>query len=200
MLDDLYSEPRPVQHQDITGGRLKTVRTNKAAAPITGQYATPTKLDPSVSWSFFHPGRCDVRFAPREFADQLHALDRNLEVVWHPIHERWCVWVRNAHVRHWMCPGWQLLFPVKQSNGEFCPLDARVLAEIVNRSPRKWGNGRQYFDRVIGEINRDRKMKKRTHENVVGAIARERYDFAQIKTSMCGPSNGSKFSTHHSGN
>jgi hypothetical protein len=148
LYEDLYSEPTPVQHQHITGGKLKTIHTQKAAAPMAVPIAKKPKIDPNTSWSFFHPGRVDVRLAPEDFRRRVKALDDKLEVAWHPIHERWCVWVKNPHIRHWMCPGWQLLFPVKHSDGTYCPLDERVLAEIINRSPRKHGNGRQYFERV----------------------------------------------------
>ena len=62
MLDDLYSEPVPVQHQQIRGGQLRAVRTPKATAPITLPVAKPQKRGPETSWSFFHPGRVDARF------------------------------------------------------------------------------------------------------------------------------------------
>lgn len=200
MLDDLYSEPIPAQHQQITGGSLKTIHTSKAAAPMTVPIAKPKKIGPETSWSFFHPGRVDARFCPDDFRKRVKALDDKLEIVWHPVHERWCVWVRNHHITHWMCAGWQLLFPVKHSDGTYCPLDERVLAEIINRSPRKHGNAKQYFERVLSEMNRDRKQKKTAHSDIIGQNARDRWDFAQIKVSMAGPSSGSKFTTHHAGN
>ena len=77
--------------------------------------------------------------------------------------------------------------------------DERVLAEIVNRSPRKHGNGRQYFERVMAEIDKDRKAKRTAHQDVIGQHARDRWDFAQIKVSMAGKSSGSKFTNHHAG-
>lgn len=199
MLDDLYSEPVPVQHQQIRGGQLRAVRTPKATAPITLPVAKPQKRGPETSWSFFHPGRVDARFCPPEFRAKVKALDPKLDVVWHPIHERWCVWVQNPRITHWMCAGWQLLFPVKHSDGSYCPLDERTLAEIVNRSPRKHGTGVQYFERVMGEIARDRRKKREHHQDVIGQHARDRWDFAQIKVSMAGKSSGSKFTTHHAG-
>lgn len=199
LYEDLYSEPTPVQHQHITGGRLKQIHTSKAAAPMAVPIAKPAKVGPETSWSFFHPGRVDVRFAPDDFRKRVKAMDDKLEVAWHPVHERWCVWVKNPHIKHWMCPGWQLLFPVKHSDGTFCPLDERVLAEIVNRSPRKHGNGRQYFERVMAEIDKDRKAKRTAHQDVIGQHARDRWDFAQIKVSMAGKSSGSKFTNHHAG-
>jgi hypothetical protein len=196
MFDDLYSEPRPAAHQDITGGALRPVQTAKGIGSIGVPIARPRPLGPEVSWSFFHPGRVDARYAPASFRSQVKAIDPNLDVVWHAIHERWTVWVRNARIRHRMCPGWQLLFPVKYSSGAYMPLDERTLAEIVNRSPRKWGNGRQYFERVIDELTRDRRRKTQAGQDFVGAIARDRFDSFQIKNI----GHGSKFANHHSGN
>lgn len=194
-FEDLYSEPVPAAHQQITGGRLHARDIAQYAIPI----AKPQALDPATSWAFFHPGRVDARFAPADFTGKLHELDPHLEVVWHPLRERWCVWVRNPRITHRLCRGWQLLFPVRYPDGSYCPLDERTLAEIVNRSPRKWGSGLRYFDRIVEEMTRDRRRKKTAHHDVVGQNARDRWDFAQIKVGY-GPSNGSKFQHHHSGN
>lgn len=196
MFEDLYSEPRPIEHQQITGGALRPIHTRKAIGTVGVPIAKPTALGPETSWSYFHPNRVDVLYAPADFRARVRALDPQLDVTWHPIHERWCVWVRNPRIRHWMCPGWQLLFPVKYASGAYMPLDERTLAEIVNRSPRKWGNGRQYFDRVVEELDRDRRRKRSAHDDLVGAIARDRFDACQIKNV----GTGSKFSAHHSGN
>lgn len=199
-MDDLYSEPTPVEHQQIRGGSLRQVRTRKAAAPITMPIGRIVPLGPETSWSFFHPNRVGAKPAPAAFAAEVRAIDPNLAVAWHPIHERWCVWVKNPRITHWICAGWQLLFPVKYPDGSYMPLDARTLAEIVNRSPRKWGNGLRYFERVYSEIQREKRAAKQHHSDIVGQNARDRWDFAQIKVSMAGPSSGSKFTTHHSGN
>ena len=200
MFEELYSEPRPAEHQQITGGKLKAVQTAKAVAPMMVPIARPKAGDPATSWNFFHPNRVDARFAPADFRARVHAIDQNLDVVWHPIHERWCVWVRNPHITHWMCAGWQMLFPIKYGDGSFMPLDDRVFAMIYDRSPRKWGNAKVYFDRILDEIRREKKAKQQAHSDIVGQHARDRWDFAQIKVAMRGKSNGSKFQKHHSGN
>lgn len=200
MFDGLYSDPTPPQHQQITGGALRPIQTRKGLGAFNVPIAKPQRLGPETSWSYFHPGRVDARFAPATFRAQVKALDPKLDIVWHPIHERWCVWVKNERIRHWMCAGWQLLFPVKYTSGAYMPLDERTLAEIVNRSPRKHGNGRQYFERVMEELDRDRRRKTQAGQDHVGAIARDRWDACQISVSMRGASNGSKFQKHHSGN
>lgn len=195
MFEDLYSEPRPIEHQQVTGGRLRSRDVAQYAIPIS----TPKAIDATGSWSYFHPGRVDARFAPADFRAMVHAIDPQLEIVWHPVHERWCVWVKNPRITHWICPGWQMLFAVRYGDGSYMPLDARTCAEIANRSPRKWGTARQYWDRIVDEMTRDRRRKQTAHSDVVGQNARDRWDFAQIKVGY-GPSNGSKFQQHHSGN
>lgn len=200
MLDDLYSEPVPVAQQQIHGGKLVPVRTRRALPNMAVPIAKPKVLGPETSWSFFHPGRVDARRAPADFRSQVHAIDPNLDVVWHAVHERWCVWVRNPRIRFWMCPGWQMLFVVRYADGSYMPLDTRTLATIFDRSPRKWGNARQYFDRLEAEMHAERRRKKAAHSNEIGAIAREKFDSCQISVSMRGASNGSKFQKHHSGN
>jgi hypothetical protein len=42
--------------------------------------------------------------------------------------------------------------------------------------------------------------QEQRRQSIVGQDARDRWNFAQIKVAMCGPSSGSKFATHHSGN
>jgi hypothetical protein len=61
-------------------------------------------------------------------------------------------------------------------------------------------NGRQYFERVMSEMERDRKQKRTRHLDEIGQNARDRWDYAQIKVSMAGKSSGSKFTNHHAGN
>lgn len=192
MFDELYSEHRP----DIGGGKLRMRDAGSVATPIT----KPKALAPETSWNFFHPNRVDARYAPAEFRAKVHAIDANLDVVWHPIQERWCVWVRNPRITHWMCKGWQMLFPVRYPDGRFMPLDERTLAAIFDRSARKWGNGVEYWNRIQDEIRHDRQQGIKNREAMIGQQARDRFDFAQIKVSMAGPSSGSKFTTHHSGN
>jgi hypothetical protein len=195
VIEELYSDPTPVQHQHIRGGTLRGRDLGQVSVPIH----RPTALDPSTSWSFFHPSRVDARFAPAEFRSQVKALDPNLDVVWHPIHQRWCVWVRNPKIRHRLCPGWQMLFPVRYADGSFMPLDERTLAAIYDRSARKWGNGIQYWNRIQDEIRHDYVQGQRNRSEFIGQQARDRWAYAQIKVGY-GASNGSKFQKHHSGN
>lgn len=200
MLDDLYSEPRPAEHQQIHGGRLQTVQTRRALPNMGVPIVKPKALGPETSWSYFHPGRVDARPAPADFRALVQGIDPNLDVIWHPVYERWCVWVRNPRITHWICAGWQMLFVVRYPDGAYMPLDTRTLATIFDRSPRKWGSARRYFDRLESEMHAERRRRKKDHSNEIGAIAREKYDACQISVSMRGASNGSKFQKHHSGN
>jgi hypothetical protein len=184
------SDPNP----GITGGRLQVGDVGTVTTPIT----KPKALGPETSWSYFHPGRADARYAPAPFRAEVHAIDPQLDVVWHPVHERWCVWVRNPRITHWICAGWQMLFPVRYPNGDYLPLDSRVLATIYDRSPRKWGNARHYFDRIQDEVRRDQDAAQRQRGEYVGQIARDHYRHCQISVGY-GSSNGSKFSQHHAG-
>lgn len=190
MIEELYSEYRP----GIAGGSLRSRDIGQIIAPIT----KPKALDPATSWSFFHPNRVDARFAPADFRARVRDLDPNLEIVWHQLHQRWCVWVRNPRVRNRMCPGWQMLFPVRYADGAFMPLDERTLAAIYDRSARKWGNGLQYWNRIQDEIRHDYVQGQKNRSECVGQQARDRWNFAQIKVGY-GASNGSKFSQHHAG-
>jgi len=178
----------------IGGGRSVVRDLGTVTTPI----ARPTPKGPETSWNYFHPGRCDARFAPEPFRAEVKAIDPQLEVVWHPVYERWCVWVKNPHIQHWICAGWQMLFPVRYPDGSYMPLDQRTLATVYDRSPRKWGSAQKYFARIVDEIERDRHAATRTRESVVGQIARDHWHHAQIQVGY-GPSNGSKFSDHHAG-
>lgn len=188
MFQELYSEHRP----EVRGGRLR----GRDIGRFSTARAKPKPLAAETSWSYFHPGRVDAIYAPSSFRSVVKAIDPQLDVVWHPIHQRWCVWVRNPHIRHWMCAGWQMLFPVRYADGSYMPLDDRTLATIYDRSPRKWGNAKRYFDRIQDEVRRDYVKGQQNREDLVGAIARDRWRFAQIKNI----GHGSKFAAHHSGN
>jgi hypothetical protein len=190
MWESLQSEPVP----GLSGGRLNARDIGTVTTPIS----KPKPLGPERSWHFFHPGRADAVLAPESFRRDVDAIDPQLRVVWHPVHERWCVWVKNPRITHWMCAGWQMLFPVRYGDGSYMPLDERTLATIYDRSPRKWGNGKIYFDRIVEEVKRDTDARQRHRGEYVGQIARDHWKHAQIQVGY-GKSNGSKFSKHHAG-
>ncbi len=160
----------------ISGGRLD-VRPDRHRHDADHKADVPR--GPETSWNFFHPGarRCALSRAVGVSRRSSHAIDPAAlpDVVWHAVHERWTVWVKNPRIRHWMCAGWQLLFPVRYPDGSYLPLDARVLATIYDRSPRKWENGRRYFDRIVDEVRRDIEAGQRNRGDCVGQIARDQW-------------------------
>lgn len=156
--------------------------------------ARSTKYNPALSWNYFHPGRCDVRFAPEWFRCDLKAIDARLDCVWHPLHERWFVWAKNPRVTYHLCAGWQPLFPVQYPDGSYAPLDQRTLAEAWARSPRAVGRGHEYFKRVEAEITRDKEAYVKQRHQDKADQAGEWYDYRQIKNI----GSGSKFAESHS--
>lgn len=176
---------------DIKGGDW---RAGRDVGSFQIPLVAPKYLGPENTWHYFHPGRVDCRYAPDWFRTALHVMDPRLEVIWHPVLERWAVWCKNERISHKFSPGWQFLFPwLNPTTNAYLPLDERVFANIYHRSPRKWGDGKQYWDRIEGEILRDKQKKEEARQDEARTLARDYWDSKQIKVSMCGPSNGSKF-------
>lgn len=190
MFEELYGEHRP---DGVTGGHRgvsgKVDQVSMATTP-------PKVVGPEVSWNFFHPGRVDVVKPPASFQRQLHEVDPRLELTWHPIQQRWVCWARNERVTFWMCKGWQRLFIVKYPDGEYMPLDARTIAEAWTRSPRKMGQGKEMFGRVMDEMRRDYVRKEESHTDDVVQRAKDQWRFAQIKNI----GQGNKYTNHEVGN
>lgn len=187
LAESLVSEARP--DLPVRGGSWKAGRK-------VGEFRVPVvsraPLGPEVSWRYFSPERVDIRHGPESFRRQLFELDPRLDVVWHPVNERWVVWFRSTQ-------GWRVLFPVQYwPNGEYMPLDERTIAKCWDRCGRRWGNGKAYWDRIESEITRSIRAKEEARRQEARDIAGDVYDSAQISVSMCGPSNGSKFADHQS--
>ena len=182
LAEAITSEARP--DLPVRGGRLRqTGEAGQFRLPV----AHPKPLGPEWGWRYFSPARVDTLRGPDEFRRQLHDIDPRLEVVWHPLNERWCIWFRDEK-------GWRFLFPVQYwPTGDYMPLDARTLAKVWDRSGRRWGGGRAYWDRIEAEIVRDIKAREAARRQEARDIAGDVHDFAQIKVAMRGPSLGSKF-------
>lgn len=145
---------------------------------------------------YWHPNRPDSRLAPEWFRAKVKQLGQELEVCWSPMHERWLVWMRKPRVTHRLCPGWWLLFVHQTANREYLPLDERLLARIESCSVKADGSARKHFDRIAAEIERDRQRADEQWRQDTLDMALPFYDYSQIKISMAGPSNGSKFATY----
>ncbi len=92
-----------------------------------------------------------------------------------------------------------LLFEAENSEGQYVPLDARILAAVYEQSGRQWGTGKQYWSRVEQEAQRDKDQREAVREQHVEDVGSDHWDHTKIQVSMCGPSSGSKFVNHHAG-
>ncbi len=180
--DILISEHRP--DLPVRGGKLQAVGdAGEFRIPI----AKPKPLGPETSWRYFSPARVDVQLGPEEFRRKLHDIDARLEVVWHPVNERWMIWFRDVK-------GWRLLFPVQYAGSErYMPLDERTIAKVWDRCGRRWGSGRAYWDRIEGEIMRDLQRREDTRRQEARDAADEQWEYRKIKNIGA----GSKFTNHH---
>ena len=148
---------------------------------------------------YWHPQRFGVKKAPGWFRSQLQGIHRDVDITWHPVRERWLVWYRRPRIQHATSPGWMLLFEAENSQGEHIPLDARILAAVYEQSGMKWGSGKQYWSRVEQEAQRATDSREAARDQAVEDAGADRWDYSEIKVSMRGPSNGSKFVNHHAG-
>lgn len=148
----------------------------------------------SNNW-WWNPARVGVRFAPEWFMEKVREIDPALRIVWNVYTERWQVWAPSHRINHPVCAGWLLLFPVQYSDGSYCPLDERTLARIYEVSAIHQGTAKQYWDRIQGEIERDKERTRATRDASVRQGAADYYDYMQIKNI----GSGSKFANHLSG-
>jgi hypothetical protein len=160
--------------------------------------AKPKALGPETNPWFWNPNQFGIKLAPQDFRKQLKSLGDELEACWNPVIERWQVFARTPKIQHKICQGWRLLFIVKDANGGFLPLDERTLARLYAASVLSNGNARQYFDRIVREMERDKEKRDRQYQADLIDEAMPSWHHSQISVSGYGKSNGSKFSTYHS--
>jgi hypothetical protein len=151
--------------------------------------AKPKRVGPEFNTWFWHPFRAGARSAPDWFSKDLHEVDRDLEAIWNPIEERWGIFMRAPGFEHPTCWGWKLLFLADN-------LDPRIFHRLFEASGRKWGSAKKYFDAVEREIKREDEMKNKQFNQDRKDETDPWFDFAQIKVSMAGKSNGSKFADY----
>src|ERR1051326_126391 len=89
---------------------------------------------PESSFWYWNPNRVGIKFAPDWFREKLHEIDKDLEVTWSSYHERWMVWVKQPRLISKLCSGWLLMFPVRDLDGSYLPLDERIFARIYSAS------------------------------------------------------------------
>ncbi len=169
-------------------GRRATVKQAIARPKVQGPETNP--------W-FWNPNRGSFTKAPSDFIRRLHELDPALEVVWNPILERWAVWDRQPRIQHPICSGWRLLFIHWDADHGYLPLDERLFARLHAASADKHGNAKQYFARIVSEMQRDKEKAEQAALADTIDQAMEYFDHSQIRVSGAGKSSGSKFSTYH---
>jgi hypothetical protein len=167
----------------ITGGTGRRV-------PVSHRIARPAPLGPEHNPWFWNPFNVSAVECPEWFQRKLKEVDPDgiVKVIWNPVRHRWGVFAKAPKINHPVCRGWKLLFLVEE-NGEFIPLDERVLWKLFERSGRKWGNLLEYWLKVEQTIMRDREKADADHKDMVAYSAGEYYDYMKIKNI----GKGSKF-------
>lgn len=157
--------------------------------------AKPKPLGPEHNPWYWNPNRVGAREAPAWFQEKLRAVDpeREVDIRWNPIKERWVAFYRKPSFAHKLCQGWTLLMIIQYPDGSYMPLDERTLAALYNASVRKWGSGKAYFDAIEREVTRERELKEKARTQEAIDIAMPFYEHSQIKNI----GSGSKFSTYH---
>lgn len=150
---------------------------------------------PETMLFYWHPLRPQSRKPDPAFYRKLKDLGNELEVSWSPVHERWLVWMRTPRIRHRLCPGWMLLFPVQDQDGNYLPLDERTLARLAHASVFAHGSAKEYFNRVVAEQERDAERERKASDAERDAIADSFFQHQQIQVGY-GKSSGSKFTTY----
>ena len=159
--------------------------------------AKPTVVGPETNPWYWNPNRAGVKLAPQDFMRKLKELGSELSCTWDPIQERWLIWSESQKVQTKLCQGWRLLFIVRGPDGEYQPLDERVFARLYAASVLKHGSGKEYFNRIVAEMERDKeKQEAQSLQERIDA-AMPAFEHAQIKVAMRGKSSGSKFTTYH---
>lgn len=158
------------------------------------QVARPTPKGPETIPWWWNPNNVYATQAPSWFRDKLEALDPNLAVTWNATTARWQLFVRAPKVQHPLCRGWRLLFVHHDGEGGYLPLDERIFARIYAIDARHQGDAKQYFERVVSEMERDKARAEAAHLQESIDIAMPHYEYSQIKNI----GQGNKFSTYFS--
>lgn len=153
------------------------------------------KRGPEHNPWFWNPNRVGAYQAPSSFMTRVKEVDPDglVDIRWNPIRERWGVWAKAPRVQNPICSGWKLLFLV-ELEGQFVPLDERVLVKLWDRSGRRHGNLWEYWLKVEAQIERDRERAASSRTDDVRHAAGEYFDYTKIKNI----GSGSKFANNHS--
>jgi len=160
-----------------------------------------TPLDPGALIHFWHPDREGAEQAPAEFRRELALVHEDLAIVRPPpgaplpTPRKWLVWYRKPTIRHPLCPGWLLLFVWPPDPYDPIPLDNRIFANLYMIDARRFGNGGQYFDRIVAGLERDKARKDARDKQYRQDRVRDYWESTKIKNIGA----GNKFALHHDG-
>lgn len=151
---------------------------------------------PEILPWYWHPDRLGVNRGPEAFQKQLAEIDKDLAVVFSPVHDRWLIWVRNPRMQNSVCPGWQMLFLWEHpTTHAFLPLNELVFHNLFHIMAHRFPNARTYYESISRDIDRQREERNRAYTNDREALQGEIYDSQKISTA----GKGNKFAQHHSG-
>lgn len=170
--------------------RRQAIRQHQLTVPTS-----PARLPEAAIPHYWSPRRYGIQYAPDWFRTKLHAVLPTLEVVWSPYHERWLVWEQSPNVTHRFCAGWSLKFLWQGAEGEYLPLDERLLADLYARDFRRYGGAVRYFDRLVSEMEDDLAKQKTETTARIADIREDYLQYRRIKNI----GRGSKFALHHDG-
>jgi hypothetical protein len=160
------------------------IRSTGRALPVTEDIRRGEATPEDNPW-FWNPGLFGIRREPADFRAALDEMGHpDIAACWNPRNERWQVFARAPRVQTPVCRGWRLLFFVQDSQRQYVPLDVRTLAKIVSISADANGNGLRYFDRVWGELQRDKTRAEERVQQESWEQSGEYFDYTKPKVGF----------------
>ncbi len=155
------------------------------------QVAKPRKLPVEAIPHWWHPSRAEVTSgsAPKEFIRKLNEFDPLLRVTQNQYTGQFGIWSPAPKNRNHISGQWTLLFMV---NGEDL-MGPLVFARLHQMSGEKWRNGKEYFDALMRESERQKEKRRKADLQDTIDHAMETFTYSQIKNI----GKGSKGATYH---
>ena len=173
--------------------RYKRAKAGQFTLPVDKGDDAPERM-PERYWN---PDRFRLpvwmsRSVVERFAKKLRRIDGRLDIAYDYDEGRWGVWVRDHRIQWKWSPGWRLLFYADD-------LDDDILRRLALIDATRYDGAMHYFRWWENLTEKRRNKRRKQDKQDLRDIAKERWDYSLIKTSMRGPSSGSKFADHHSG-
>lgn len=106
------------------------------------------------------------RYVEPAFLDSLHRLDPLLEPRWHSVRQRWEIW-----------RGGKYIMAVQTTDGEYAPLDNRVIQRLFVIDTYKYRNQFDYIRNLNLQDQHLLKMKQREQDEFVRSCHRDMKPF-----------------------